>query len=366
MPSTHLNPGLRRLTPWQARGVLAGAAVLTGLFVAVTLSPLASGNADVPPSQTPGDVDLYRAEIQRIRAGEGYYQAAAAELQLRGYPTASVFNWRTPLPMWLIAKLPDGAGKVLLCLLATVLIAWSLRVMAREGGLAQAVLCAVLLFGATMPVFLADLYVMPVLWAGVLLGLSVCAYGRGQWPLGVAAGLAALFCRDLAGPYCVLAAIWAVRERRKKEVLAWTAGLLAYGVFFAGHWLTVQSFLVGGERAHDHSWVRFGGLPFVLATVQTNAYLLVSPQWLTATYLAAAILGFAGWNSPAGQRIAATVCVYTLLFAVIGQPFNQYWGSLVAPLFCFGAARCPAAIADLWRASHWRAKSPAAELVAVR
>ena len=54
-----------------------------------------------------GDIALYLAEIQRIHAGENYYQVAAEELVSRGYPTASVFNWRTPLPMWLIGKLPE-------------------------------------------------------------------------------------------------------------------------------------------------------------------------------------------------------------------------------------------------------------------
>ena len=55
---------------------------------------------------------LYRAEVDRIRNGEGYYQAAAAELTARGYPTRSVFNWRTPLPMWLLGKHADiGAGQ---------------------------------------------------------------------------------------------------------------------------------------------------------------------------------------------------------------------------------------------------------------
>ena len=37
------------------------------------------------------------------------------ELRTRGYPTASVFNWRTPLPLWVIGKLPHPMiGKVLL------------------------------------------------------------------------------------------------------------------------------------------------------------------------------------------------------------------------------------------------------------
>ena len=103
-----------RLTPLQARGVLAALLLTFAFCVAVTLSPLASSN----PQQylpVPSDVALYRAEVERVHAGEGYYPAAAAELTVRGYPTRSAFNWRTPLPMWLLGKLPwFGLGKALL------------------------------------------------------------------------------------------------------------------------------------------------------------------------------------------------------------------------------------------------------------
>jgi hypothetical protein len=78
--------GFGRLSPWQARGALAGTAAVTLFFIAITLSPLASGFADAP-SRGPNDIQLYRAEIERIRGGDGYYDAAAKELHDRGYPT---------------------------------------------------------------------------------------------------------------------------------------------------------------------------------------------------------------------------------------------------------------------------------------
>ena len=84
---------------------LGGDYLAAGLGVGVTLSPLGSTNL-LPGSKGGADVALYRAEVDRISRGEGYYQAAAAELTPRGYPTRSVFNWRTPLPMWLLGKLP--------------------------------------------------------------------------------------------------------------------------------------------------------------------------------------------------------------------------------------------------------------------
>jgi hypothetical protein len=330
--------------------------LLAVVGVAATFSPARSGFADKPRSDKPGDVALYNAEIQRIRSGEGYYEAAAAELRARGYPTASVFNWRTPLPMWLIAHLPESGGKVLIGILAILLMVCGARLMARERGLAQGALCGILLFGAVMPVFLADLYAMPVLWSGVLIGLSVCAYGHGRWGWGVMTGIAALFCRDLAGPYCLASAVWAVWRRRWGEALTWLIGLAAYGVFFALHARMVGMHMRPGDMAHEQGWLRLGGLPFVISLVQVNAYLLVSPQWLSALYLPAALLGLAAWPSSLGRRVTGAACLYLFVFAIVGQPFNQYWGALMTPLLCFGAARCPWAIKQTvtacWR---WRA-----------
>ena len=63
------------------------------------------------------DVDLYRAVVDRVHAGQGYYPALRAELLDRGYPTSNTFNWRMPVPLALLGHLPDPAwGKFLLVL----------------------------------------------------------------------------------------------------------------------------------------------------------------------------------------------------------------------------------------------------------
>jgi hypothetical protein len=75
------------------------------------------------------------------------------------------------------------------------------------------------------------------------------------------------------------------------------------------------------------------------------------PQWITAIYLVAAMVGMAGWNTPLGTRIGLSTCLFLLAFAFVGQSFNQYWGSLIAPLLCFGVVRFPASLRDLYRAA---------------
>ena len=66
------NTAFARLTPCAARTALIVAALSLVGGVAITLSPLGSGFADVSRDR-PGDVQLYRAEVDRIATGEAYY-----------------------------------------------------------------------------------------------------------------------------------------------------------------------------------------------------------------------------------------------------------------------------------------------------
>jgi hypothetical protein len=411
------NPtGYRRLSPRQARCVLALTGIVLAGAVALTLSPWASSNLR-PRQGRPNDVSLYRAEVERIRHGESYYQAAAAELPARGYPTRSVFNWRTPLPMWLLGKMPSAAwGKALLGLMALAAIMMALAALARDeggqqhrhsdrseesgmqpqpGGILRCAQndaaandaaandaaandaaandavppvapatgrmlawlgCAVLLIGAMLPTVLADLLLMPELWAGTLIALSLAAYGIGRPRLGVACGLLAVLFRELALPYGLLCAAQAWHSRRRREALAWLIGLAAWLAFFGLHWWRVRGLIPPEAISHRHGWICCGGAAFVISTAQMNAYLLCLPQWATAVYLVAALVGFAGWNTPWGTRVGLSACLFLSAFAVVGQSFNQYWGAMIAPLLCFGAARAPRALGELWQAATARSQ----------
>jgi hypothetical protein len=351
MNGRHPNTSSARLSPRQARIVLTLIVVLMVAAVAVTLSPLRKSQVG-DTARRGCDIALYGAEIERIRAGEGYYEAAAAELRPRGYPTKSVFNWRTPVTMWVIAALPrPEMAKVILGGLAGVTMLGAFFVMAREGSLGQAALAVFLLSGAFMYTVLGQAYVMPVLWAGVLIGLSLVCYGLERPKLGAVVGLAALFVRELAAPYCVVAALLAAWERRWREVAIWGAGLVAYAAFFAIHVANVRAMQTPQDVAHDGTWLQMGGAAFVIALAQVNAYLIVGPQWLSAIYVVAALAAAASWSSPWGQRVGVTLAAYVGMFAVVGYDFNQYWGILIAPLFCLPAARFWGTIKELWLAA---------------
>ena len=126
-------------------------------------------------------------------------------------------------------------------------------------------------------------------------------------------------------------------------------GLGVWAVFFAVHCLRAAEMISPDARAHQQGWLQCGGAAFVIATVRMNTYLLLLPQWVTALYLTAALLGLAGWHTPAGRRIGLTVCLFLAAFAVLGQDFNQYWGLLPAPLICFGVVRFPVSLHEICR-----------------
>jgi hypothetical protein len=120
------------------------------------------------------------------------------------------------------------------------------------------------------------------------------------------------------------------------------------------------------DTAHAGGWIQFGGAAFLISTAQMNAYLLVLPQWVTAVYLACALLGAAVWSAAAGTRIGLTVAIYAIAFAVAGHDFNQYWGSMIAPVLCLAASRFPSAIRQLGRAALAESAGRAGRVTASR
>jgi hypothetical protein len=352
---TRDNPSsFTRLSPTPARLLLALVGLSALVLMGITLSPLERGYAGTQ-RQGRGDVALYVAEVEQMQRGASYYEAASQELRARGYPTRNVFNWRSPLPIGLIGSLPEPRiGQALLACLGFALMLAAFELLAREAGVRTALLGAALLTGPLMFCILGDIYCMPEIWAGVLVALSVCLYGIDRWQLGFASGLAALFFRELAAPYVALCFVLAFQARRWREVAAWLVGGLAYAAFYAWHLLQVLPRIGPEDLAHHAGWLQFGGAAQVIALAQVNAYLLLLPQAAAACLLAAALLGFASWSTPAGTRAGLTATLFVVAFALVGHEFNQYWGAMFGPLLCLGAALCPRACVDLANAARSR------------
>jgi hypothetical protein len=303
---------------------------------------------DPPADLKKRDGPLFRTIVERVHSGEGYYSAWGSELRSRGYPTRSVFNWRLPLFAWLNGKLPGLIwGQLLLCGLALATVLMSYWIMRVESGVAVAMATVTFVGLAIAPCLMPNVYLATELWAGTLITFSICAYSYGWWKMGVAAGLFALFLRELALPYCLICLAISCRQKRRAEAYAWLAGLSLFAIYLGLHWAEVARHKTAGDLAHSEGWVRFGGTAFILSTVAIHILLAEFPPWTWAFYLPLSLLGLASWRGPMASRVGPTVCVYLAAFAVVGLPFNNYWGLIDAPLLAFGFVRSPACLRDL-------------------
>jgi hypothetical protein len=342
-----------RYSDWgrgQARGALAVIFVVIGCFLSVAFRPV------MLPVQDRGgdtDVDLFRKVVLRVHSGESTHDAFERVFKEYEYPVCSVFNYRTPLHPWLIGNLPSlswGRAMLAAIILATTLIAYtSLR---RHGSGPRAAFAVFLMLGVFAYCFVDDMYLYTEVWAGTLIVLSVCAYDLNHRWFAIAAGLIALFFRELALPYVLVAALIDWRQGRRRETLAWGTGLALYGLYLALHILAVAPRISPGSSLfHGSAWLNFEGIPFILATCRINLLLLVSPRWVAALYLPLSLVGLVGWRGETSLRIGTVIGLYLATFTVVGGLYNAYWGLLYAPLLPLGLVWAPASLRDLCSAA---------------
>src|SRR4051812_30505214 len=216
----------------------AGWAVLRLAVLAVVLGAgllsaraIHSGPLGAAPAAGEDDVSLFSSIVERLARGEGYYDATGSELRARGYPSRSVFNWRTPLLLTVVSRGPTVARAVLIglgvLLLMATIVEFSSQppVVVIGAALAQA--------GAIPITVIPGAIYLHEAWAGALLAISLWLYWRERWIAGALVGLLALFVRELVAPYCVVATLLAIRGRRWREAGIWLAGGAAYFAFYA-------------------------------------------------------------------------------------------------------------------------------------
>lgn len=337
------------LSRTKAAGVLTllGVAVLAAALASQSAAPVAGAVAD----PRGGDMALYEAIVTQMRAGVDYYDAAHGQLLANDYGTRSVFNWRLPTLSWLLALLPSLAlGQAGLMGLAVLAGGAAGVLLHRAGGWVLAGPGAVLLMLSLAGTFAPGTVLLSEMAAGVLILLSASLYGLGQRRWGMVAGLAALLVRELAGIYILVCLYLAWRERRWSELAAWFALLCAYGLFFAWHYCQVQMHIGASDRAYADGWLQFGGVGFLVATAAFNGFFMVLPTWANGLLLPLALLGLWAWPGRKGSYAGLMVGAALGVFAVLGKPFNGYWGALYTPLLALGLPWLPWAVLDLGKA----------------
>lgn len=319
------------------------------------LLPTSHAPSRRPPPPGGGDAALHLSTIERIREGEDYYTAVGTELRSFQYQSMSVFNWRTPAHFELVAALSVPVARALLRGLTLGALSLLPLLLARESRCVRAVAFTALM-GALATAVKPQAVVAAEVWAGVLVALSISAYYARAWKTGALFGVAALFMRELAAPYCAMSALLALKARRRSEAVLWLAAGVAYLAYFAVHANQVWAHQQPGDIAQNESWIRWNGLAFTAATVSVNGWLALAPHWATIIYVAVALAG-ALWSRMPRQP-AASLLAYFLLFAIAGQPFNYYWGYVTAPIWAFSVAHGVPALRDLVRSSTGHRQDP--------
>jgi hypothetical protein len=336
------------MTPSLRAALLLSVVVLT-FVLSVATGPGSRSSPHLPTSLT--DPQVYDRMLSRLRAGESYYTVVGSELRANKYATVEVFNWRTPLLWRSLAPLPPGLRRGLLTALAVLGAVFATVLAQRRSAIAAAV-TGVASLGVAIMMSAPGSVGMGEAWAGVLVGLSVCAYAQGGNLTAVACGLLAIFVRELVAPYTLICTALAVRRRRWGEVATWLIGGVAYAVYYGIHMMQVSAHRLPTDMPGAGSWVAWGGLPFLLSTVEWNSWLFFAPWAFVGFALSIIVAGVLAEHAPVHLRLTAGV--YGLMFLVVGQPFDRYWGFLVWPtwmLACgFGADAIVEAVRTLLRA----------------
>jgi hypothetical protein len=313
--------------------------------LAALLSVLVCGFVYAPPSQaatdlsqqSARDLELFSSVVARLEAGAPYYLAMGSELRARGYPTASVMNWRTPLHLSVVATLHTRMARLVFTTLGLMLIVVGIWALAPRGKYATIWGAVCVARAAALPVGWPHLLVFaPEAWCGLLVGVSVAFYARQRWLVAAACGVLAVFVRELAVPYVVVCGLAALTAGRRKEGLVWLLGGIAYVIYFAFLVSSARAAMEPGAFAHAQGWVRLQGLPFVFATARCYGWTFLTSPVLVPLVVGGGLAAAAAPTAPVHLR--GGILVYVATFAIVGQPFNAYWGWVTAPLWAFGLA----------------------------
>lgn len=312
----------------------------------VTLLALLSPPSPQEP-RGPRDHHLFRAVIARLGHGESYYAVMGDELRKGQYPLKPVVTWRTPLHLSTVALVGLGPARLALGLLAALaLLVWLKRAWPDP----VRVFATLLLVGAGLMHAITPAGVlMPEALAGALIALSLGCYAHQRWVLAAVIGSLSLFVRELALPYGVICAMLAHYGRRRQERAVWIVGLTLFWYYYATHaWLVSRHTLQSDMASDATAWVQGLGVPFLLDTIRFYPIVLLTSPIVGAIMLGVGTITLGVSSVPI--QVRATWLAYAVLYLIVGQPFNGYWGLLTAPLWGVTLVYAPDAFSHTGRA----------------
>ncbi len=335
--------------------VLLIALLAASLWPAVHMAPPKAETHATGPATTQerdADLDLYEAIIHRVRAGEPYHAAAADEQRHRGYPLQPFVTMRLPSLALLIANLGHlGAFLLEIGIVIAALQAWR-RKLGREGVVSghRFVLLAILALGL-IPVFSRHYLTLHEIWAGALISLSIGLYRPEKWLPSVLVAGCALAVRELALPFVLLMAAFALGHRRWPELAGWTCLILAFAVLLAWHFQAVDAVVLPNDP-RSPPWMLLGGPSAALEFFWRTSPLRGISALISYPIIILSLFGWAAWKSQTGLLGLLLLLGYMVAFMLTGRPNTFYWGLLMAPLLLIGLSFARTGLQDLINASR--------------
>ena len=329
---------------------------IQALLLAVLLLALAAWSLTirpVPVDETArradySDVRLYHDMAQRIAAGTDYYAAATGLQREHGFPTRPFVTVRLPTLVMAAVWLGWGTLRaVLIGLLFAAVLLW-LRELDGLAATGERIAAGLLVLAGGAMVENPGLVTQHELWAGILLTIALAIRVKGNWAGAVLMAAAALAIRELALPFVLLAALFALADRRWRELAAWTGLALLFALGLALHAHAVAAHVLPGDLASE-GWSEHRGFGAPLRDIANVTLLTLVPAPLV--YLLA-LLPLYGWLAAPMRLARFAVPLFTgymVLLALFAREQNFYWAIMLLPAYLAGYAFLPRLARDLAR-----------------
>ena len=282
------------------------------------------------------DLRLYKAIVDRMRAGENYYAVAAEEQKTRGFPLQPFVTVRLPTLALLLAALGKTLGYVLeLAIGLAALFAWHQKLAHYKVLKWRRWTVLALLAAGLSPIVNPELVYIHEIWAGALIALSIGLYRPTKWLPSLMVAACALALRELVLPFVLLMAAFALMQRRWLETCAWSSLIL---MFFGYMFLHAQgvSGVVLPTDPKAPAWMLLNGPAAALYFMWQSLPLSELPAAIAFPLIIIGLFGWLCWRSEVGLFALLLMLGYMLAFAITGRPNNFYWGYLISPLLMMG------------------------------
>ena len=297
------------------------------------------------------DMMLYRDIVTAMQSGKGYYLAATDAQRAHHYPTRPFVTVREPTLYWLAEQVGWARlNRIEKGLLLAIVLTWAFALPAPIH-LAEKLAAAALIAAGGLAQIATSITPMSEAWCGLLLtlALGLTLWPRARWWMPVLVIAAALALRELALPFLLLAAAFALWERRWWELTAWMLVAVLFGLGMALHAVQVAE-VVQPTDFQSVGWSGGLGLRGILLAVVNTTVLHLLPHWLALLLALLPVLGWGALDGRGGRFAVLLLGGYALMIGLFSRADNFYWGFLLLPAWLAGLALVPRGVGQLYRA----------------